>query len=159
MIVHAKILNPLLKEFALPKYQTAMSAGMDLLACIDAPITLQPNQVELIPSGLAIHLNHPGFAGLILPRSGLGHKGLVLGNLVGLIDPDYQGELKISCWNRSQQPITIEPGLRLAQYLVVPIQQVQLEYVDSFESSERGSGGFGSTGFLSDAKGIEKVPS
>ncbi|NBV29099.1 dUTP diphosphatase [bacterium] len=157
MIIKAKVLNPLLEKFTLPKYQTAMSAGMDLLACIEEPITIEPNQVVMIPTGLAIFINNPQYAGMILPRSGLGHKGLVLGNLVGLIDADYQGELKISCWNRSQQLFTIEPGLRLAQLIIVPIMQAQLEYVDSFDETERGTGGFGSTGFIADNKIIEKI--
>jgi dUTP pyrophosphatase len=157
MIIKAKTLNPLLKKFTLPQYQTAMSAGMDLLACIEEPITIEPNQVIMIPTGLAIFINNPQYAGMILPRSGLGHKGLVLGNLVGLIDADYQGELKISCWNRSQQLFTIEPGLRLAQLIIVPIMQAQLEYVDSFDETERGTGGFGSTGFVADNKIVEKI--
>jgi dUTP pyrophosphatase len=146
MIIQSKILNPLLEKFTLPRYQTPMSAGLDLLACIEQPLELLPNQVTLISTGLAIFINNPNFAGMILPRSGLGHKGIVLGNLVGLIDADYQGELKISCWNRSEQPFIIEPGLRLAQLIIVPVIQAEFQYVDSFELSTRGDGGFGSTG-------------
>jgi dUTP pyrophosphatase len=148
MNIQAKMLNPLLKTFNLPKYQTTMSGGMDLVACIESSIELKANEVRLIPTGLAIFINNPGLAGLILPRSGLGHKGIVLGNLVGLIDADYQGELKISCWNRSQTSFMIEPGLRLAQLMLVPIIQAELNYVDDFEETERGTGGWGSTGLL-----------
>jgi dUTP pyrophosphatase len=130
---------------------------MDLLACIEAPLCLEPNQVIMIPTGLAIFINNPDLAGMILPRSGLGHKGIVLGNLVGLIDADYQGELKISCWNRGQESFTIEPGLRLAQLILVPVVQAQLHYVDSFNESERGLGGWGSTGLTATHKNIEKI--
>jgi dUTP pyrophosphatase len=120
---------------------------MDLRACIDAPITLMPGQAELIPTGVAIHIDHPGLAALILPRSGLGHKqGIVLGNLVGLIDSDYQGSLMVSCWNRGTQPFTLNPMDRVAQVVFVPIVQVQFREMESFDSSTRGEGGFGSTG-------------
>ena len=134
-------------EWPLPEYATAGSAGMDLRAAIDEPLALAPGAAELIPSGLAIHLDDPGLAAVLLPRSGLGHKqGLVLGNLVGLIDSDYQGPVKISCWNRGQQTITIEPGQRIAQLVVVPVVQVTLQPVASFDRSERAEGGFGHTG-------------
>lgn len=131
----------------LPSYATDGSAGMDLRACIDNALTIEPSQTILIPTGIAIHIAEPGIAATILPRSGLGHKhGLVLGNLVGLIDSDYQGQLFISCWNRSQTPYTIEIGDRIAQLVFVPIIQVQLNPVESFDNSERGSGGFGHSG-------------
>ena len=131
----------------LPSYATDGSAGMDLHACLDEPITIEPDQTILIPTGLAIHIADPGIAATILPRSGLGHKhGLVLGNLVGLIDSDYQGQLFISCWNRSQTPYTIEIGDRIAQLVFLPIVQVSLNPVDSFDNSDRGSGGFGHSG-------------
>ena len=134
-------------EYPLPHYATAGSAGMDLRACLDAPLLLQPGAAELIPSGIAIHLDDPGYAALVLPRSGLGHKhGVVLGNLVGLIDSDYQGQLLVSCWNRGQAAFTIQPGERIAQLVVVPVVQVQLEVVSDFESSGRGERGFGSSG-------------
>ena len=135
------------REFPLPAYATAGSAGLDLRACIDAPLVLAPGRAELLPTGLAIHLDDPGLAAVLLPRSGLGHKhGSVLGNLVGLIDSDYQGPLMVSTWNRGATPFTIEPGERIAQLVVVPIVQVRLELVASFEESVRGSGGFGSSG-------------
>ena len=131
----------------LPAYATAGSAGLDLRACIDAPIVLAPGAAELLPTGIAIHIGDPGHAAMILPRSGLGHKhGIVLGNLVGLIDSDYQGPLMVSCWNRGQTPSTIEPFDRIAQMVVVPVVQVELEVVESFGASARGAGGFGSTG-------------
>lgn len=134
-------------EFPLPAYATAGSAGMDLRACLDAPLTLEPGKAELIPTGLAIHLEDPGLAAVILPRSGLGHKhGIVLGNLVGLIDSDYQGQLMVSCWNRGREAFTVAPGERIAQLVVVPVVQVELEVVDSFEDSARGAGGFGHSG-------------
>jgi dUTP pyrophosphatase len=131
----------------LPHYATAGSAGLDLRACIDAPLTLEPGQTVLVPTGLAIHLADPGYAAVILPRSGLGHKsGIVLGNLVGLIDSDYQGQLMVSTWNRSQAAFTLQPMDRLAQLVIVPVLQVGFNVVEEFESSERGAGGFGSTG-------------
>ncbi len=134
-------------EFPLPAYATAGSAGLDLRACLDTPLSLEPGKAELIPTGMAIHLEDPGLAAVILPRSGLGHKhGVVLGNLVGLIDSDYQGQLMVSCWNRSREPFTIRPGERIAQLVVVPVVQVALEVVESFEDSARGAGGFGHSG-------------
>jgi dUTP pyrophosphatase len=135
------------REFPLPAYATAGSAGMDLRACIDAPLALPPGHAELIPTGIAIHVADPGLAAVILPRSGLGHKhGVVLGNLVGLIDSDYQGPLMVSCWNRGAAPYTVQPGERIAQLVVVPVVQVELKIVEDFAASERGSGGFGHTG-------------
>jgi dUTP pyrophosphatase len=134
-------------EFPLPAYATAGSAGLDLRACLDSPLELEPGRAELIPTGMAIHLEDPGLAAVILPRSGLGHKhGIVLGNLVGLIDSDYQGQLMVSCWNRGREPFTIRPGERIAQLVVVPVVQVDLEVVESFEDSARGAGGFGHSG-------------
>lgn len=148
MKVDVKILNPRIgRDFPLPKRATAGSAGLDLRACLDQPLDLQPGGTALIPTGLAIHIADPKLAALIIPRSGLGHKhGIVLGNLVGLIDSDYQGELMISCWNRGTQAFRIEPGERVAQLVVVPVVQVEFEVVESFEQSARGSGGFGHTG-------------
>jgi dUTP pyrophosphatase len=134
-------------EFPLPAYATSGSAGLDLRACIDAPLVLAPGEARLLNTGLAIHLDDPGLAAVILPRSGLGHKhGIVLGNLVGLIDSDYQGPLMVSCWNRSAEAFTVQPGERIAQLVVVPVVQVDLKIVDSFSASERGSGGFGHSG-------------
>jgi dUTP pyrophosphatase len=131
----------------LPAYATPGSAGLDLRACLDAAITLEPGQTTLIPTGLAIHIADAGLAALILPRSGLGHKhGIVLGNLVGLIDSDYQGQLMVSCWNRGQTPFVIEPMERIAQLVLVPVVQASFRRVEDFEQSERGEGGFGSTG-------------
>jgi len=131
----------------LPAYATPGSAGMDLRACIDAPLTLLPGATELIPTGVAIHVADPGMAALILPRSGLGHKhGIVLGNLVGLIDSDYQGPLMVSCWNRGQQPFTVQPLDRLAQLVIVPVTNATFAIVDDFAASARAEGGFGSTG-------------
>jgi dUTP pyrophosphatase len=131
----------------LPHYATAGSAGLDLRACIDAPITLAPGQTELVPTGIAIHLDDPGLAAVILPRSGLGHKhGIVLGNLVGLIDSDYQGQILVSTWNRGNAPFVLNPMERLAQLVVVPVVQVELNVVEDFAESSRGAGGFGSTG-------------
>ncbi|MGJ3257945.1 MAG: dUTP diphosphatase [Alcanivorax sp.] len=131
----------------LPHYATDGSAGLDLRAMVKEPLTLEPGQTELLPTGMAIHISNPGYAGMILPRSGLGHKhGIVLGNLVGLIDSDYQGELMVSCWNRGNQPFTVEPGERIAQLVIVPVMQVQLEQVETFTNTERGSGGFGHSG-------------
>jgi dUTP pyrophosphatase len=133
--------------FPLPAYATSGSAGLDLRACLDEPVALEPGRAQLIPTGLAIHLEDPGLAAVILPRSGLGHKhGIVLGNLVGLIDSDYQGQLLVSCWNRGQQPFTIQPGERIAQLVVVPVVQVALEVVQDFTDSARGAGGFGHSG-------------
>lgn len=132
---------------ALPAYATPGSAGLDLRACVDSPVVLAPGQAQLIPTGLAMHLGDPGLAAMILPRSGLGHKhGIVLGNLVGLIDSDYQGPLMVSCWNRGSEPFTIQPLERIAQLVIVPVVQAQFRLVDSFDASERGEGGFGSTG-------------
>ena len=131
----------------LPAYATPGSAGMDLRACIDAPRTLLPGEVELVPTGVAIHVADPGLAAVIIPRSGLGHKhGIVLGNLVGLIDSDYQGQVFVSCWNRGKEPFVVNPMERIAQLVVVPVVQVELNIVDSFDESARGAGGFGSTG-------------
>jgi len=144
--VDVRILDPRIAD-RLPSYATAGSAGLDLRACIDSAVVLAPGAAELIPTGLAIHIGDKGHAALILPRSGLGHKhGIVLGNLVGLIDSDYQGPLMVSCWNRGQAPFTIEPFERIAQLVVVPVVQAEFRIVDTFDASERGSGGFGSTG-------------
>ncbi len=146
MKMDVKILDTRLRD-QLPHYATSGSAGLDLRACIDAPMTLAPGETQLIPTGMAIHLADPGYAALILPRSGLGHKhGIVLGNLVGLIDSDYQGQLMVSAWNRGQQPFELAPLERLAQLVIVPVVQAELNVVDDFESSQRGEGGFGSTG-------------
>lgn len=135
------------REFPLPAYATDGSAGLDLRACLEAPLLLAAGKAELIPTGLAIHLGDPALAAVILPRSGLGHRhGVVLGNLVGLIDSDYQGQLMVSCWNRAIEPFTIRPGERIAQLVVVPIVQVQLEVVTDFAASARGAGGFGHSG-------------
>ena len=134
-------------EFALPTYATDGSAGLDLRACIAAPLLLEPGRAELISTGLSIYVEDPGLAAVILPRSGLGHKhGLVLGNLVGLIDSDYQGPLMVSCWNRGSAAYTVQPGERIAQLIVVPVIQVELQIVDSFVATDRGGGGFGHTG-------------
>jgi len=131
----------------LPAYATSGSAGLDLRACIDTPLTLHPGATELIPTGLAVHLADPAYAAMILPRSGLGHKhGIVLGNLVGLIDSDYQGPLMISAWNRGQEEFVLQPMDRLAQLVVVPVQQIEFDIVDEFDGSTRGTDGFGSTG-------------
>lgn len=141
-----RILDPRLRD-QLPGYATPGSAGLDLRACIAEPLTLNPGETELIPAGLAIHLADPGVAAVILPRSGLGHKhGIVLGNLVGLIDSDYQGQVFVSTWNRGSAPFVIQPMERLAQLVVVPVVQVALNIVDEFAASDRGAGGFGSTG-------------
>jgi dUTP pyrophosphatase len=132
---------------AVPAYATPGSAGLDLRACLDAPLRLEPGQTELIPTGLAIHIGNPALAAMILPRSGLGHKhGIVLGNLVGLIDSDYQGPLMVSCWNRGATAFTIEPLERIAQLVIVPVVQAAFRRVESFDASSRGEGGFGSTG-------------
>ncbi len=146
MKIDLKILNERMRD-QLPHYATPGSAGLDLRACLDAPITIEPGQTVLVPTGLAVHVADPGYAALILPRSGLGHKhGIVLGNLVGLIDSDYQGELMISTWNRGHTTFTLNPLERLAQLVIVPVVQAQFNIVDDFETSERGAGGFGSTG-------------
>ncbi|MET0984690.1 MAG: dUTP diphosphatase [Steroidobacteraceae bacterium] len=135
------------REFPLPSYATDGSAGVDLRACVKEPLTLDPGASELIPSGLAIHIGDPGLAAIVLPRSGLGHKhGIVLGNLVGLIDSDYQGQLFVSCWNRGKTAFTIQPGERIAQLVLVPVVQVEFEIVEDFVASNRGAGGFGSSG-------------
>jgi dUTP pyrophosphatase len=146
MKLDVKILDARLKA-QMPAYATPGSAGLDLRACLDAPLTLAPDTWQLVPTGLAIHLADPGYAALILPRSGLGHKhGLVLGNLVGLIDSDYQGQLMVSAWNRGHTPYTIAPLDRIAQLVIVPVTQAQLNIVDEFDPSARGTGGYGSTG-------------
>ena len=150
--IELKILDDRLRGTAqqapmLPAYATAGSAGLDLRACVPGPLVLQPGQCELIPTGISIHIADPALAAMILPRSGLGHKhGIVLGNLVGLIDSDYQGPLMVSCWNRSDRPFTIEPLERLAQLVIVPVVQARFEVVETFGESGRGQGGFGSTG-------------
>jgi len=146
MKIDLKILNERIRD-QLPHYATPGSAGLDLRACIDAPLVLEPGQTTLVPTGLAVHVADPGYAALILPRSGLGHKhGIVLGNLVGLIDSDYQGELMISTWNRGRTTFTLNPLERLAQLVIVPVVQAQFNVVEAFAASERGAGGFGSTG-------------
>ena len=134
-------------DYPLPHYATPGSAGLDLRACLDAPLELRPGQTQLIPTGIAIHLEDAGLAAVLLPRSGLGHKhGIVLGNLVGLIDSDYQGQVMVSCWNRGQSTFTVEPGERIAQMVIVPVVQVEFDVVDEFTESHRGAGGFGSSG-------------
>jgi dUTP pyrophosphatase len=147
MNIDVKILDPRMAD-QLPQYATAGSAGLDLRACLDQPVVLEPNAWQLIPTGLAIHIADPAYAALILPRSGLGHKhGIVLGNLVGLIDSDYQGQLMVSAWNRSPNAFTLQPMERLAQLVIVPVMQAQFRVVDEFASAtERGAGGYGSTG-------------
>ena len=146
--IDLKIIDPRIgKDFDLPEYQTDGSAGVDLQACIDQTVSIKPGDTELIPSGIAIHIKDPNLAAVLLPRSGLGHKkGLVLGNLVGLIDSDYQGQVFISCWNRGSKHIDIEPGMRIAQMVFLPVEQVNFNVVEDFNESERGSGGFGHTG-------------
>jgi dUTP pyrophosphatase len=134
-------------KFPLPRYGTEGAAGLDLVACLNAPLTLKPGETQLIPTGIAIHIGDAGLAAMLLPRSGLGHKhGIVLGNLVGLIDSDYQGQVFVSCWNRGQLAFTIEPGDRIAQMVFVPVTQAEFEIVQDFEESRRGAGGFGHTG-------------
>jgi dUTP pyrophosphatase len=146
--INYKILDPRIGDtIPLPHYATAGSAGMDLRACIDEPLTIKPGETHLIPTGLAIHIADPAYAATILPRSGLGHKhGIVLGNLVGLIDSDYQGQLFISCWNRGDTEFTIEEGDRIAQLVIIPVIQVTLNQVESFDETDRGEGGFGHSG-------------
>lgn len=146
--VQVKILDERVgRDWPMPDYATSGSAGLDLRACLDAPLSIAAGQTTLVKTGLAVYIGDPGYAGLILPRSGLGHKhGIVLGNLVGLIDADYQGELMISVWNRSDTSYTLQPGERLAQYVVVPVQQVAFDVVEDFAHSERGQGGFGHSG-------------
>jgi dUTP pyrophosphatase len=144
--VGLRLLDPRLKDSP-PRYATPGAAGLDLRACIDAPMTIRPGEAHLVPTGMAIHLKDPGFAALILPRSGLGHKhGIVLGNLVGLIDSDYQGEIMVSAWNRGREDFTLDPLDRLAQLVIVPVLQAAFDVVDEFAASARGGGGFGSTG-------------
>ena len=147
-IVKVKLLDPRIgKEFPLPQHATPGSAGMDLRACLKEPLTLAPGDTALIPSGIAIHLDDPGYAAVLLPRSGLGHKhGIVLGNLVGLIDSDYQGEVLVSCWNRGKESFTVQPGERIAQMVILPVVQARFEVVSEFEGSKRGAGGFGHSG-------------
>lgn len=146
--IQVKVLDPRIgTQFPLPDYATPGSAGMDLRACIDAPLEINPGITELVPTGIAIHIADPGVAATLLPRSGLGHKhGIVLGNLVGLIDSDYQGQLFVSCWNRGQTPYTIDIGERIAQMVIVPVIRATFEVVDTFDESNRGKGGFGHTG-------------
>lgn len=148
MKVQVKVLDQRLgQEWPMPTYATTGSAGLDLRACVDEATQIEPGQTVLVKTGLAIYIQDPSFAGLVLPRSGLGHKhGIVLGNLVGLIDSDYQGELMVSVWNRSQTAFTLQPGERLAQYVLVPVVQAQFDIVNEFEATERGAGGFGHTG-------------
>jgi len=143
-----RILDPRIgNEFPLPQYATAGSAGLDLRACLDKALVLEPGKAELLPTGLAIYVRDPALAAVILPRSGLGHKhGIVLGNLVGLIDSDYQGQLMVSVWNRGREPYTVQPGERIAQLVVVPVVQVELEVVEDFAATARGAGGFGHSG-------------
>jgi dUTP pyrophosphatase len=146
MLIDVKILDPRMAD-QLPEYATPGSAGLDLRACIDAPLTLEPNAWQLVPTGIAIWIQDPGHAALILPRSGLGHKhGIVLGNLVGLIDSDYQGQLMVSAWNRSTVPFTLQPMERLAQLVIVPVVQARFNVVQEFPPTQRGAGGYGSTG-------------
>lgn len=146
--IQLKILDSRIgNKFPLPKIATAGSAGVDLCACLDQALTIAPGATHLIPTGIAIHIADPGLAAMLLPRSGLGHKhGIVLGNLVGLIDSDYQGQVQVSCWNRGQKDFTIEPGERIAQMVFVPVVQVEFDVVEEFVTSQRGAGGFGHTG-------------
>jgi len=146
--IQLKILDPRLgKEIPLPEYATDGSAGLDMRACVEEPLEIKPGESHLIPTGFAIHIGDPGLAAVLLPRSGLGHKkGIVLGNLVGLIDSDYQGQIFVSCWNRSQESFTIQVGERIAQMVFVPVVQAQFDIVDDFVESDRGEGGFGHTG-------------
>lgn len=146
--IQLQILDPRIGEdIPLPTYATGGSAGMDMRACLDEPLTIRPGETHLIPTGIAIHINDPNLAAVLLPRSGLGHKhGIVLGNLTGLIDSDYQGQVFVSCWNRGNDTFTVNPGERIAQMVFVPVVQAEFEIVESFESSDRGEGGFGHTG-------------
>lgn len=146
--IELKILDPRIGDsIPLPHYATGGSAGMDMRACIDEPLTVEPGETVLVPTGLAIHVADPSFAAVLLPRSGLGHKhGLVLGNLTGLIDSDYQGQVFISCWNRSAKSYEVQPGERIAQMVFVPVEQVELKVVQEFDASDRGAGGFGHSG-------------
>ena len=146
--IQLKILDPRIgNEFPLPHYATDGSAGMDMRACLDEPLELAPGDTRLIPTGLAIHVADTGLAAVLLPRSGLGHKhGIVLGNLVGLIDSDYQGQVFVSCWNRGEKTFIVEPGERIAQMVIVPVVRAEFEIVEDFDTSERGAGGFGHTG-------------
>jgi len=146
--IQLKILDSRIgRDYPLPDYATDGSAGMDLRACLDQTLKLEPGQTELLPTGIAIHISDPGLAAVLLPRSGLGHKhGIVLGNLVGLIDSDYQGQLYVSCWNRGSEPFTVEPGERIAQMIFVPVVRAGFEVVEDFADSNRGAGGFGHTG-------------
>ena len=146
--VQLRVLDPRIgREIPLPEYATDGSAGLDLRACLDGPATIAPGETRLVATGLAVHIADPGHAAMILPRSGLGHRhGIVLGNLVGLIDSDYQGEILISCWNRGREPYVVEPGERIAQLVVVPVARVRFELVEEFTVSERGTGGIGHTG-------------
>ncbi|CAI8239807.1 MAG: Deoxyuridine 5'-triphosphate nucleotidohydrolase [Marinobacterium sp. xm-d-530] len=146
--LQVKILDKRLGDsIPMPTYATTGSAGLDLRACVEAPLTLEPGQTELIPTGMSIFIEDPSLCAMILPRSGLGHKhGIVLGNLVGLIDSDYQGQLFVSCWNRGQTPFTVEPGERIAQLVLVPVVQADFEFVEEFTETDRGEGGFGSSG-------------
>jgi dUTP pyrophosphatase len=147
-VIKLKILDSRLgRDFPLPDYATAGSAGLDLRACLDRPIVLEPGQTELLPTGLAIHIDDPGLAAMLLPRSGLGHKhGIVLGNLVGLIDSDYQGQVFVSAWNRGALAFTVQPGERIAQMIIVPVVRARFEVVSDFSASARGAGGFGHSG-------------
>jgi dUTP pyrophosphatase len=147
-VIKLKILDPRLgTEFPLPEYATEGSAGVDMRACVEAPIDVAPGETVLIPTGMAIHIGDPSLAAVLLPRSGLGHKhGIVLGNLVGLIDSDYQGQVFVSCWNRGDTTFTVQPGERLAQMVLVPVVHARFEVVDDFESTKRGAGGFGHSG-------------
>jgi dUTP pyrophosphatase len=148
--IQVKILNPKIGDsIPFPSYASDGSAGLDLRVCIDEPIKIEPGAVELLPTGIAVYIANPALAAMLLPRSGLGHKhGIVLGNLVGLIDSDYQGEIKVSCWNRGQETYTIQPGERIAQMVIVPVVQAKFQFVDNFESTARSEGGFGSSGRL-----------
>jgi dUTP pyrophosphatase len=148
--IQVKVVNPKIGDsIPFPSYASDGSAGLDLRVCIDTPIQIKPGAVELLPTGIAIYLENPSLAAMLLPRSGLGHKhGIVLGNLVGLIDSDYQGEIKVSCWNRGQETYEIQPGERIAQMIIVPVVQAKFQFVDAFETTERSEGGFGSSGRL-----------